>query len=264
MNNEKCNWLIDYFNGELSIKEKEEFEEHLKDCLECQQELAELNTLHEDLPFASEPVNPPEGMKDRVLGNIFANDETNSSNESETVEGTEENETERKVPSIYKNDSKRKIQKKQASFYTIAAILFLSLVGNIYLLMEMNDIADTPVEESENQTDQLIQSVSLDATEVMDATGQASILENEEGRTLLVQADNLEEVSGEEAYQVWLLEDEQPYRAGTFVPSESGSGAVSFNLDNLEDVNWDTVAITLEPTPNSEVPQGDILLAAGL
>ncbi|PKR78160.1 hypothetical protein CEY16_06995 [Halalkalibacillus sediminis] len=266
MNREECNWLIDYFNGELSIEEQKQFEEHLKNCSECQQELAELNALHEDLPFASEPVDPPEGMKDRVLANVFAAGEEESTNEKETVEDRTSNETDQRVTSINEHEPRRKVQKKQGLFYTLAAVLFLSIAGNVYFLMEMSDTAEgpSPGEETENQTDRLVQSVTLGATEVMDANGQASILENENGRTLLVQADNLEAVSGDQAYQVWLLEGEQPYRAGTFVPGEDGSGAVSFDLDQLEGVNWDTVAITLEPTPNSELPQGDILLAAGL
>lgn len=77
---------------------------------------------------------------------------------------------------------------------------------------------------------------------------------------MVVQTDNLKEIEEEQAYQVWLLEGEKPYRAGTFVPNANGEGAVAFSLSELEqsNVNWDTIAITLEPQPDNETLKGGI------
>ncbi|WP_027965000.1 anti-sigma factor [Halalkalibacillus halophilus] len=276
----QCELLIDYFNQELSESEKQAFEAHLETCDECKEELAELNALNETLPFASEPVDPPEGMKERILANVLAE-------ETPTKEETDSND-EKVVP--YTKEPKRK---RSWILPSIAAVLILSLLGNAYFLFgTVDDVAEEdpgeeepieedppeedpseedPVEEDPAEedppgelTDRVTHSVTLNATEYMNAAGQASILENELGRSLLIQAENLESLEGDEAYQVWLLEGEEPYRAGTFVPDEEGRGAVSFSLDDLEDVDYDTVAITLEPSPDNEQPEGEILLVSEL
>ncbi|UOQ49386.1 anti-sigma factor [Gracilibacillus caseinilyticus] len=246
--NKQCEKVIDYFNDQLTEIDKKQFEEHLATCDACQEELKELQELTEDLPFISEPVTPNEGMKDRVLGNIL----------QEEQEKTDEAATPNFKP---KPQSKRKYQTWIQN--GLAAALLLSLIGNIYLL---NQPADNPDSETAATIDEIINSVSLEDTEIMNAAGRASIVQNNGEKVLLVQAENLQKIEGDQAYQVWLLEDDKPYRAGTFVPNQAGEGAVAFSLSELEksNVNWDTIAITLEPSADNQEPQGDIILAAGI
>ena len=80
---------------------------------------------------------------------------------------------------------------------------------------------------------------------------------------MVVQASELQELSNEEVYQVWLIKDDKPERAGTFVTSKDGKGSVVFKFnEEFTKKDWDTVAITLEPDANSQLPQGDIVLAS--
>ncbi|MFU1787613.1 anti-sigma factor [Mammaliicoccus sciuri] len=83
---------------------------------------------------------------------------------------------------------------------------------------------------------------------------------NKKERQLVVQAQNLQETKGNEAYQVWILKGEKPYRAGTFVSSKN-SGIVIFDLSDIELDKQDKIAITLEPSPNNQAPEGDIIMA---
>src|SRR5690625_7756630 len=81
--NSQCEQLIDYYNGHLNDAEKHEFEKHLKECPQCQEELAEFETLNANLIHGIEMVEPPAGMSNRILENIFAEDDKQSSlNES--------------------------------------------------------------------------------------------------------------------------------------------------------------------------------------
>ncbi|UOQ84039.1 anti-sigma factor [Gracilibacillus salinarum] len=246
--NKQCEKVINYFNDQLTEIEIEQFEEHLASCDTCQEELKELQELTEDLPFISEPVTPNEGMKDRVLGNILQEEQETTAEAVTPIVRTEQ-------------QPKRKFQKWIQN--GLAAALVLSLIGNIYLL---NQPADSPGNETAATIDEIINSVTLEDTEIMNAAGRASIVENNGEKVLLVQAENLQEIEGDQAYQVWLLEEEKPYRAGTFVPNQVGEGAVAFSLSELEEsnVNWDTIAITLEPSADNQEPQGDIILAAGI
>jgi len=65
-------------------------------------------------------------------------------------------------------------------------------------------------------------------------------------------------------YQVWLLEDDKPYRAGFFTPNQEGKGEVAYQVEYEGDHNWEAVAITLEPDSKSETPKGKIVLSSGL
>jgi hypothetical protein len=261
----QCERLIDYFNNQLTEKEREEFEIHLMECASCQEELAELEELTMDLPFGVDAVEPPEGMKDRVLSNI-----TNGNSVKDNAQSSN------KTPKVTDINDKKDMPplKKKKSWYKplIAATLTLSLVGNgmalIYLNQEEPDSAGptepTEPEQEEVSLDTLSQKHALQPSEGVSAQATALMIEQNNNINLVIQAEDLPPLSGEEAYQVWVLEDGKPYRAGTFVSSEDGSGAVSYVMDYGEEYNFDTIAITKEPNANSQQPQGDILLSSPL
>jgi hypothetical protein len=90
------------------------------------------------------------------------------------------------------------------------------------------------------------------------AKGLATILIDSTGTHLVVQAEKLPELKGNEAFQVWLLKDKQPVNAGTFL-SQDGNGALYYTFDPID---YDTVAITLEPDAHGKIPRGTIILTA--
>lgn len=253
MSDKRCDMLIDYFNGQLTDKEEKQFEEHLETCESCQAELDEWRSLTEDLPYLSEPVEPDREMKGRVLSSIFEEEEdasTDTENEEQTVEERTND------PALFQPKKKR-----NWAAWGLAAALAASLIGNAAFLTQWPATTTTEPEE-EVVIDNLEQALTLQNPEGGEASGRASMVANNGEAQLVVQAEQLEPLSGDEAYQVWLLEEGQPVRAGTFVPNEEGTGAVTYPMDELQDGNWDTLAITKEPGPASETPQGDIVLAA--
>ncbi|WJH31539.1 anti-sigma factor [Paenibacillus sp. CC-CFT742] len=91
------------------------------------------------------------------------------------------------------------------------------------------------------------------------ANGLATIVIDDKGTHLVVQAENLPDLEGNEAFQVWLIKGDKPQNAGTFL-SHDGMGAVYYTLDSVND--YDTVAITLEPDAMGDQPRGTMILAA--
>ncbi|CAH0292177.1 hypothetical protein SRABI96_04301 [Peribacillus sp. Bi96] len=242
MNNNPCEWLLDYFNGQLDEVPRRKFENHLSDCRECRAELDELAMLTEDLPYTVTPVEPPSEMKKRVLGNVF------------------QSEKEAEQP---KQQIKEKRRENKWIKPLLAAVLFASLIGNAYTLLSQ-DKTDNSKEEKRETIDRLQTSVALKPGEGVPMNGRATLVEKNDETEMIIQAENLEPVEGSQVYQVWLLEEGKPYRAGTFVPNSDGLGAVSYRLDETEEHKWDTVAITLEPTEKSKAPKGDIILSSEL
>ncbi len=274
MRNE-CEKVIDYFNNQLTENEQNEFEKHLETCGECREELAELRALTEDLAFASEPVNPPEGMKDRVLGAVFA-EESNDTNEEESDYSDDHHNSSvvafepKKDKDTSEHEELSQKNKKPWLMRGLAAALILSIAGNLYAVMnEQESASQEPVEQPEPDkeptisTDEITTKVQLQGG--TDARATASLIQQEDGNLLTLQAEALEQLEGEEVYQVWLMEGKKPYRAGTFVANENGEGAVAYAMEQLpEGTNWDAVAISREPDATSQTPQGKVILQAEL
>jgi anti-sigma factor RsiW len=236
MTTQQCEQLLDYYNGHLSQLEKAQFEKHLKSCPQCQEELRELEQLMDYMPFASEVVEPPKDLEDRVMAGILGEEKRTANVEPRS-------------------------KKKTKTWFlpSVAAALFLSLIGNAYLFSQLEDQNEV-VEQA--TIDQVVQYVDLAAVNG-NARGTASIIKQGAQTSMVVQASELQELSNEEVYQVWLIKDDQPERAGTFVASKDGKGSVVFKFnEEFTKEDWDTVAITLEPDANSQLPKGDIVLAS--
>ncbi|GGJ66267.1 anti-sigma factor [Virgibacillus salexigens] len=251
MMDKQCDLLLDYFNGHLTNQQKAAFESHLKDCPSCQEELKELEELTMDLPYASEPIAVPDGMKQRILSNV--KDDSQIENKA-TFDQTDS-----------EPGPKRPIKPKRTWFKPfMAAALTLSLVGNgaaLYYINEQKDDADTGESFS---VDSMKEAYTLQASEDIEAAATAMMIEQNRETNLIIQANNLPELKGDEKYQVWVLEEGKPFRAGTFVTNQDGKGGVSYTLHDMKERNYDTIAITKEPNANSQQPQGDILLSSPL
>ncbi|MYL19640.1 hypothetical protein GLW04_07040 [Halobacillus litoralis] len=255
MNDKPCDHILDYINDQLSDIERKQFEKHLSECPRCQEELKELEDLMGDLPSYMEQTEPPSGMKQRVLDEVFSNEE-----EDNTPVRT-----------------KRPVKWKAWSG-VLAAGLLLSIGMNVYTGLEVSDLASeneqlesslteiqtalSELEDSESGTASPLQQTELASAEGTNAAGTATLLNRETKQELLVQTQNLENLEPGEVYQVWLIEGETPEPAGAFTTNDTGSGGVAFTIN--EEKSWDAVAITKEPQTGNQTPQGDIILQAGL
>lgn len=246
MDRQMCNQLVDYFNEQLSEVEKHAFEKHLETCEECTIELAEWQALTDDLPYVSASINPPEGMKARILKTVFEEEL-----EKETTPVTPTLTSEKVIP-IKKNRS-------FAWLPAIAAALMLSVGANIFLASIVKNQQDDIVAQSE-AVDQLLAFVNLSPVEG-EATGTASIVKHGDETRVVVQASSLPALSNDEVYQVWLIDEDGPIRAGTF-KSDSQDGAVVFTLPEGLNKDWSQVAVSHEPNADSESPLGNVLMAS--
>ncbi|RLQ90247.1 anti-sigma factor [Planomicrobium sp. Y74] len=261
MNNEHCDQLVDYLSGTLSDEETRQFEEHLKTCDECR-EIADATG---QLPYLSDPAEPPAGMKSRILSNVFAEEEDTAVEGTERVSPTikDEKQVEDELPKVVPiTDRKRK-----RVWWTpvIAAVLLLSLLGNAYAFMQLQQEQAVPEPEPPpSQPETAFQSVDLQPSEGFDGDATAAVIEEENGAlNLVVTAEQLAALEGDQVYQVWLIEGDNPIPAGAFTTNANGEGATYFNIDNNTE-EWDTIAITLEPQPGNELPQGEVVLSAGI
>lgn len=244
-----CDQLIDYFNQYLSETEREQFEQHLATCSDCQEELEQLEALVGGVAFLSTPTEPPAGMKARVLDRVFAEEEQTSHPVAETV-------TPLVKPSPRHEDvTPLRTRSKQTTpawgMMALAAALILSLVGNGYFFLNQSDSNEIALTES----------IPLDG----ESDGTAYLADQDGTRQLIVQTSGLTPLEANEVYQVWLIKGDEPIPTGAFVTDDKGNGTVIYTLDDNEvDTDWDTVAVTKEPERGNTLPEGDIVLSASL
>lgn len=144
----------------------------------------------------------------------------------------------------------------------------MSLVGNGYAFSQLSTQEEVAPEEVAPEETAPVESISIDSLaqqlslqpseESIPFEARASIVNKDQYQQLIVEANQLTQTEDTQVYQVWLLKEGDPYRAGTFTPAEDGSGMSTFDID--PEMGFDTIAITIEPDETSEVPEGEIVL----
>ncbi|MDG0794957.1 anti-sigma factor [Cohnella ginsengisoli] len=275
---ETCDLLELYMLGGLDEAEALRFEAHLSSCESCQEQRLALADIVGLLPATAEPQPVPEGMKKRILANVLAEavpagseaktPPTASPSESQpsiqpSIQPAPKPATPASGASILQTTTRRTpAYMKLVTAGLAAALIALALyaaqlrgqVGD--LRGELAEAGSAPVQELK-----VNQAVKLNpaAADIV-ATGLATIVIDKNGTHLLVQAEQLPKLQGNEAYQVWLIKGQEKFSAGTFL-SDQGTGAIYYTLKNG---GYDTVAITLEPDAFGDQPRGKIVLAAAL
>jgi hypothetical protein len=266
-----CDLVEMYVLGGLSDGEYEEFVKHLSACDECLEKVDELRDIVDLLPTAVRHVDAPAGMKQRVLGNILGESYEkpldSAIHETDTVKSIATS-----VTTLQKKDSSKKgsfnevrntaVWKRIAISGLSAAVVLLGMYS-FMLNQQIKGLelevarATTPADQPFTIND--VVKLSPQAEDIV-ASGLATIIVDSRGTHLVVQAEQLPELEGTEAFQVWLLKDGQPHNAGTFL-TQQGNGALMFTFNPQE---YDTIAITLEPDAEGDLPEGQIVLAAPL
>lgn len=257
MNNVHCDHLVDYLNGTLSIEETREFEEHLKTCDDCR----EISDATGQLPYLSDQAEPPAGMKSRILANVFEEEEESAPVMPAAGPAQNDINADRAPANPELTVTPITDRKRKRVWWTpvIAAALLVSLLGNAYTFMQLQNEEPAPTDP---QT--AFQSIDLQPSEGFGGGATAAVIKQENGAlNLVVTAEQLAALEGEQVYQVWLIQGDNPIPAGAFTTNANGEGAAYFNIDNNTE-EWDTIAITLEPHSGNELPEGEVVLSAGI
>ena len=261
-----------YVLGALTAEEMEQFAAHAAGCSECEKLVGEYRQVLDHLPLASEPVEPPSGMKERILSRVLESGNGSASgaqpdttiNVQPAAESSAEHEPV-KAPVIEGMPLVRIPEPRKTPVWgyislglAVAVLLLIvytgQLRGDVDQLQQQIALSTGPL-----QGLKVNESVALSpAGDDITAKGVASIIADTTGTHLVVQAEDLPELTGTEVYQVWLIKGDAPQNAGTFI-SRDGNGALYYSFDPKA---YDTVAITLEPDDGGETPRGKVILAA--
>ncbi|ANF95421.1 anti-sigma factor domain-containing protein [Paenibacillus bovis] len=284
-----------YVLGGLDREEQERFEAYMRQDDDCRTAVEELQDIIGFLPLTSEVVEPPQGMRNRVLQHVFSSSETGSTADNviplapRTVEaGTASNapaavqQQPARPAEVHSAESGQPAARRKTGVFwrataavtaaaaVVAGLYAGNLQGQLHDLQQQLAIANTQKNSLQGQlatvsmptqgarVDEAVQ-LSPAAKDIV-AQGLATIVIDAKGTHLLVQADNLPKLQGKEAFQVWLIKGDVKQSAGTFWASD-GKGAMYYTF---KPEGYDTVAITLEPDEKGSQPRGPVILAASI
>ena len=278
MKDSKVDIIYDYFNDKLCESEKAHVEHELKVSSEYNEALDEIAVLHDILPYSNKEVEPPKDMKKRILSTVI--DELNDAStdtESEPIDNknhakkytqTHQNSHRSSDSTRYDKDTtqsdnkyrKKKGIRSQIPLIIMAAILLLSLIGNG--MQYFNHKSSTKQNTAMINKDKSHSMSLKPMTKSKDETnGHAYVSNNKDNSKLMVEANNIKSTKGNEVYQVWVIKNDKPHAAATLATTNNKGMAVA-DLSHMNIDKEDTIALTLEPSPNNDKPKGQMIMAS--
>lgn len=247
-----------YALGGLTPDEQKLYEQHLTQCTECQMEVARLKRDTEALLLDFDLVEPPQGMRQRVLGAIFAEEpgETASQDAVPEASGEPTQASFREIGDEQTADRKfRRPARVWLPWASAAAAFVVVSAGTIWWANnQLQPAAPSPFGT-------VSQTISLQP-KAGSGSAKMWVTATTSQSQMLIHFTNLTPTSGTQVYQVWLLpQNGNPVSAGVFRP-DAGGKAVFASL--MPKGKYDAVAVTLEPKAIDAKPLGTMMFQAKL
>jgi len=210
----------------LDPEEREAFERHLAGCPECQEEVASFWEVAGALAVAADGPAPSPELRDRILADARAEKQT-----------------------VVSLDSRRRFSPVLAAVTAVTAVAAAVAIGlGIYAVSLSNDLNSTrsALTAQENAAALLADS---SATSVALQSGTGRLVVGNDGEAVLV-LDDLPPAPAGKTYQAWIVDDQMPVSAGTFV--SSGDRAVVPIPQAVP--NGAVVAVTIEESGGASSP----------
>lgn len=244
-----CDNLSLYIIDELSKHEKSQFENHLKTCIACKNEVDSLQETWQLLSFDFEEEDVPESLKAEVMDFIFEKIET-------------------PIPQKVNNKNlhflnrfKLFLTKQFSPLSTgIMTILAIGLIGLLLSNFQLKD-ANTALENNDASPAQIVRTFDLKGQNIAaSANGSAYLLQEGRNTSLIIELNNMPRTKNDEVYQVWLLKNGKRQNAGTLKPDQNGNGMITYRIPKSH--SFDDIGITLEPNPDNTQPSGQKVMGS--
>ncbi|HEU4710684.1 MAG TPA: anti-sigma factor [Pyrinomonadaceae bacterium] len=230
----------------LDAEEARAMNQHLSECAECRDELADWESTAAALALHAEPVEPSPQVRDRIMSAI------------RTADAPEK---------VVQFAERRSLWTSFGSLGAIAAVvLFAALIVSIVVLWQQNRALKDQMARS-NEFVKLLTAPGSRMAELagtVQASGAtAKIAYDKTGHAMLM-AKGLPPAPQGKEYQLWYIVGTKPPMPGkSFAPDATGQGTLTDQMPH-EAMDSAVFAVTLEPTGGLPAPTGEIYLRSGL
>jgi anti-sigma-K factor RskA len=215
-----------YLLGALAELERQEFERHVADCSECQDELERLRPAADALPGSAEQFQPPPRLKASLMEVV------------EREAQAEQPAPRRQRLPFMRPAARRRFVRPALS----AAVVLIGLVVGFAIAQLGGDETRT---------------VAATVDRAMPNAGGSLRISNDDATLRL---HDMPRLSGARVYQVWLQHGDRLVPARTFEVGSSGARRVE--LPDVRDA--DGVYVTREPRGGAQVPSEDPIVSVPL
>jgi anti-sigma-K factor RskA len=262
-----------YAIGALDADEKRVFEAHLATCESCQTELRSMRRVVAGIGLATEPVQPPDSLKARVIAHA-------TSQPQPGIPGADPR-SERKPATP---DAPGRRRSWAASPLALAASLALATGAGIYALalrsqvLLLQDMVAQASAQSASLRD-LLNEARRDAASLrttirvlvapdlirVDLKGQADAPNAlargfwSKAQGLVFNAEGLPAIDVSRVYQLWMISGDKAVSGGTFSVDASGAGTLTVPA-SVANTAPDALAVSLERAGGVASREGPIVL----
>jgi len=246
MSQDSCDTLLPYFLKELSAKEAEAFEAHLAHCADCREQLQELRQVWQALPYEMEEAELPDELKTQMFSRI---------QEELALEAEEE----QPIPLPHQSvNAPQRLSWYRKPLLTAAAVLAAVIGAAVWMNAKpVSGPASAVVEPPASAKAQFVLK-AYDPS--MPSAGGTAWIEQKGGtEQLVLKMNGLQDVTGEQAYQLWVIKDGKRYNGGTFRTDTGGNAVLTCDLQPVQGT-FEALGITLEPDAQGVQPRGKKVL----
>lgn len=243
-----------YVLDALGPEETELFEAHLEQCADCRREVAELRRVVGVLPLAIDMVEPPPGLKNRV------------------IEAAMRDSTMRVIPggddlgqakgSRAQPRSLVRFHPWQAAVGLAAAVVIAALgIWNVQLQHQVQD-KNSALAYQRDVVAALASGATVTHVPGTDAApaARAALVQPSRGHAYVI-VQGLPENQSDKVYQLWLVRGTTPHSAAVFTYAGNDPQIIHLSASTA---GYAVAAVTMEPRPGSRAPTGRQLLLGKL
>jgi anti-sigma-K factor RskA len=247
----------------LDAAESEAVRAHLATCDDAHEEIAELGGVLPALAESVPVVEPPEGLKERIMAAAAADLEERTAGVATTRATATSGATTAREPTPFPSASERNERKARTSTGTwilrvAAVVAIVGLAGWNLLLQNQLNATEAYQRSVAAVIDVAAQPGSLTAILTpADGTGSGLAAVGADGKVALAARD-LAPTSGSTVYTTWAIGgDGVPLALGDFTVGSDGTG--TFEAASPALAAGTVIALTREPTPGMTVPTGPVV-----
>lgn len=246
MSQDSCDTLLPYFLKELSAKEAEAFETHLAHCAACREQLQELQQVWQALPYEMEETELPDEVKTQMFNRI-------------QEELSLEAEVEQPAPVAYQPaNAPRRLPWYRRPLMPAAAVLLAVIGAAVWMDAKSDNGPDSAAVEPPASAKAQYVLKAYDPS-MPSARGTAWIEQKGGTEQLVLKMNGLQDVTDDQAYQLWVIKEGKRYNGGTFRTDTEGNAVLTCDLRTVQGT-FEALGITLEPDAQGVQPRGKKVL----